>query len=83
MYSEYYEREFNLSDCQKETLLSIYKWVAYENGFVPDAVEIEDLDDSSNLDTVLYHVNTFGKEHEDYYKIGDIFIDEDYLENIF
>lgn len=83
MYSEYYEREFNLSDYQKEVLLSIYKWVAEENDFIPDVMEIEDLDDSNNLDSILYHVDSFGKEHEDYYKIEDIFDNEDSLENIF
>jgi hypothetical protein len=72
--SSYYERTFELSEEEAQMLLDIYLSIAKEKKFTPDVEEIELLvNDVSIFDTVMYHVETFGSEHENFESIEHIF----------
>lgn len=76
MYSDYFERDIELDEGDKETLLDIYEAVAKQQGFEPDYDDRELVDfeeDTALLDTVLYHVHTFGRNHGDYEAIAHVF----------
>lgn len=75
MYSEYYDKHFDISEDEKETLLDIYEAVAEENGFEPDYEDrdLVDLENTELFDTILYHVETFGKEVAGYLDIAYLF----------
>ena len=76
MYSDYFERDIEIDRDVQETLLDIYEAVAKQQGFAPDYSERELVDfeeDTALLDTVLYHVHTFGRNHEAYGDIAHVF----------
>lgn len=65
MYSEYYGSHFDITEEERETLLDIYEEIAQEKGFKPDYENREVVnfeEDRDLLNTVLYHVENFGKE---------------------
>lgn len=75
MYSDYYEKNFLISEEEKEILLDIYEAVAEERGFEPDYEDrdLVDFEDTDLFDTILYHVETFGKEVAGYSDIAYLF----------
>ena len=77
MYSEYYEKEMNIEGLE-DVLLDIYEKVAEKENFLPDYEERGCVSLSENpdlLDTVLYHVETCGKDVEGYDKVRHLFED--------
>lgn len=81
MYSSYYERDIVLNEEEKAVLFDIYETVAKDKGFDPD-YDPENRDyidfeqDTELLDTILYHVETFGKEHPEFTEISHVFESE-------
>lgn len=76
MYSDYFERNVELDTGDIETLLDIYETVMDELGEGADYDDRELVDfeeDTALLDTVLYHVHTFGRNHEAYGDIAHVF----------
>lgn len=76
MYSEYYEKNFDITEEEKNILLDIYEKIAKDQGFMSDyedrnAVNFEE--DRELLDTVLYHVENFGKEDINFEMIAYLF----------
>ena len=83
MYSEYYEKSFDIAEDEKEALLDIYEEIAEEKGFEPD-YEDRDLvnfeEDGELLDTILYHVENFGKDKVGFGMIEYLFEEETEVE---
>lgn len=74
IFSSYYERDFCIHPKIAAKLLKIYFTIAKQQGFNPIVKSISELiNDTELLDHVLYQVNTFGKEHEDYTAINYLF----------
>lgn len=75
--SSYYEREMAFSKREARILIGIYKEVADQQKFQPEVSTIyEIVEDKAKLDTVLYHVEEFGKEHENFEYIEHLFDEE-------
>lgn len=75
--SSYYEREMMFDKREANLLLAIYQEVGSKQGFKTEANTVQEMvKDRSSLDTVLYHVEEFGKDHEQYESIQHIFEEE-------
>ena len=82
----YKNKSFEITADERETLLTIYEAVAEARGFVPD-YEPKDRglinfnhEDADLLDTVLYHVKNFGKDHPLFSSISNLFEDAPEIE---
>jgi len=74
-YSEYYEKEINISGEEQEILFDIYIKIAKKLGFEPEVKSPEEID-NYYYDHVAYHVEEFGKNYPEYAGIVDLFISE-------
>jgi transcriptional regulator with XRE-family HTH domain len=75
--SSYYEKEMAFSKREARILIGIYKEIAGKQGFKPEISTIYDIvEDKAKLDTVLYHVEEFGKDHENFEYIQHLFDEE-------
>jgi len=72
-YSEYYEKEINISGEEQEILFDIYIKIAKKLGFEPEVKSPEEID-NYYYDHVAYHVEEFGKNYPEYSGIVDLFI---------
>lgn len=76
MYSEYYQKNFTFTEEEKDILLDIYEEIAKEQGFDCDYENrnmVNFKSDSGLINTVLYHVENFGKEKNGYDIIAFLF----------
>lgn len=76
MYSEYYEKNFDITEDERDTLLNIYEEIAEEKEFEPDYEDrtlVNFEEDGALLDTILYHVENFGKNKAGFDMITHLF----------
>lgn len=79
LYNEYYERDMDIDDV-KDFLINIYEDVCKEQklNVAYDYNNKERIDLAENpelLDIILHCVNSFGKNHPDYFNVEHLFDD--------
>ncbi|MDF2879984.1 MAG: Helix-turn-helix domain [Clostridiaceae bacterium] len=74
VHSDYYEKELTFSETQANVLLNIYRKVAKDNKFIPEAETVYDMVNNPGiLETVMYHVEEFGKGNANFSVVEDLF----------
>lgn len=74
--SSYYEREISFDKSEAETLFRIYHQVAIDNGFTGEVDSVQDMvENVGQFDTVMYHVEEYGKEKPGYEYVEHLFND--------